>query len=232
VASTRLLLLEDVCEAHPHMVCPSCGLRKGRRECPALGQRICTICCGTKRLVEIECPDSCTHLVAAREHPAAVVKRQQERDVTSLLPSISHLTERQHQLFFLFQAVIARHRPEGFGRLIDDDVAQATAAVAATIETAARGVVYEHTPDSLTAKGLAREMVSMLAEMRAQGTKVYDGEVAIALRAIERGARDAHAVPADEGAYLALIGRLLRVRAGQERPDGPVPHAPSSLIVP
>ena len=35
------------------MACPVCGQRKARRECPALGQTICTVCCATKRLVEI-----------------------------------------------------------------------------------------------------------------------------------------------------------------------------------
>ena len=107
------------------MTCPSCGRRKGRRDCPALRASICTICCGTKRLVEIDCPETCVHLTTAREHPAAVVKKQQERDVAALLPSISHLTERQHQLFFLIHSVIARHKPDTFSRLLDEDVAQA-----------------------------------------------------------------------------------------------------------
>ena len=87
-------------------------------------QTICTVCCATKRLVEINCPTDCPHLAAAREHPAAVVKRQQERDVAMLLPTVRELTERQHQLFFLFQTAIARHTPEGFARLNDDDVAE------------------------------------------------------------------------------------------------------------
>ncbi|HET9568111.1 MAG TPA: hypothetical protein VFP16_07050, partial [Vicinamibacterales bacterium] len=65
------------------------------------------------------------HLTTAREHPAAVVKKQQERDVAALLPSISHLTERQYQLFFLIHSVIARHKPDTFSRLLDEDVAQA-----------------------------------------------------------------------------------------------------------
>ena len=63
------------------MLCPSCNRRKARRECPALGRAICPICCGTKRLVEIQCPSNCAYLASAREHPAAVVRRQQERDV-------------------------------------------------------------------------------------------------------------------------------------------------------
>ena len=81
------------------------------------------------------------YLASAREHPAAVVRRQQEQDVTALLPSIRNLTERQYQLFFVFQTAIARHQPEGFARLLDADVAEAAASVAATLETAARGVL-------------------------------------------------------------------------------------------
>ena len=91
------------------VACPVCNSRKARRACPALGQTICPVCCATKRLVEINCPSDCPHLTAAREHPAAVVKRQQERDVAVLMPTIRELTERQYQLFFLFQTAIARH---------------------------------------------------------------------------------------------------------------------------
>lgn len=212
------------------MICPSCGRRKGRRECPALRGSICTICCGTKRLVEIQCPDTCPHLVSAREHPAAVVKRQQERDVALLLPTISHLTERQHQLFFLIHSVIARHRPDTLSRLLDEDVAQAAAAVAATLETAGRGVLYEHTPASLPAQRLAREITATLAEVRAHGSKIYDGEVAIALRAIERGARDVLKQAKDDTAYISLVSRLLQVRS---RPSTEEPAKPgSSLILP
>ena len=210
------------------MTCASCGRRKGRRECPALRGSICTICCGTKRLVEIACPDTCPHLATAREHPAAVVKKQQERDVAVLLPTISHLTERQHQLFFLIHSVIARHKPEALRRLLDEDVAQAASAVAATLETAGRGVLYEHTPASFPAQRLAKEITAMLAEVRAQGTKIYDGEVAIALRAVERGAREGPKQGSDT-AYMSLVGRLLQVRRQSEEEAA---RPASSLILP
>jgi len=39
--------------------CASCGKGKGMRPCPALGKRICSPCCGTKRLRTISCPASC-----------------------------------------------------------------------------------------------------------------------------------------------------------------------------
>ena len=212
------------------MTCPECGQRKARRACPALGKTICPVCCGTKRLTEIACPPGCVYLASAREHPAAVIKRQQERDVAALLPSIRDLTERQYQLFFLFQTLIARHKPEGFARLLDEDVADAAAAVAATLETAARGVIYEHTATSAVAQRLGGELKTMLAEMRQQGVKVYDGEAAIVLRAIEQGARDARKHGASDTAYLALMGRLLQATRAAETAQAET--KPSSLILP
>ena len=208
------------------MSCPVCESRKPRRACPALHQTICAVCCGTKRLVEIQCPDDCVYLVSAREHPAAVVKRQQEHDVSVLLPTLQGLTERQYQLFFLFQSLIARHTPEGFARLVDDDVADAAASVAATLETAARGVIYEHAAQSRPAQRLAGEMTAMLAEMRQEGARVYDREAAVVLRAIEKGARETRRVEPGDASYLTLMGRLL------QRNRAAAPAKSPSLIVP
>jgi hypothetical protein len=211
------------------MSCPLCHTRKPRRACPALQQTICPVCCGTKRLTEIQCPDDCTYLTSSREHPAAVVKRQQEHDVAILLPTLHGLTERQHQLFFLFQSLIARHTPEGFSRLLDDDVAEAAAAVAATLETASRGVIYEHAAQSLPAQRLASEMKAMVADMEKQGVRVYDREVAIVLRAIEKGARETRRIEPGDASYLTLMARLLqRNRTGEKPPAEPA----RSLIIP
>lgn len=213
-----------LCEAEV-MQCPLCGQRKARRDCPALGRSICSVCCGTKRLVEIDCAPDCVHLTAAREHPAAVVRRQHTQDVAVLLPTIRHLTERQHQLFFLFHMVIAGHRPDGFARLVDADVAEAAQAVAATLETAQRGVIYEHTPQSLPAQRLAHELQGAIDGARKDGATIYDGEAAIALRAIEAGAREVGTVTGtSDTAYQDLVARLLQVnraaRAGAEAAKG------------
>jgi hypothetical protein len=212
------------------MSCPVCGQRKARRDCPALGQTICPVCCGTKRLSEIACPPTCGYLAAAREHPAAVVKRQQERDVALLLPTIRHLTERQYQLFFLVQTLIARHKPEGFARLLDADVAEAAAALAATLETSARGVIYEHAPASSIAQRLMTEIKGMLEEIRKQGATVSDREVALVLRSIEAGAREVQKGGGPDTAYLALMARLLQAGGPAE---AAAPSKPaSSLILP
>jgi len=210
------------------MSCPLCVTRKERRACPALHQTICAVCCGTKRLTEIQCPDDCVYLASAREHPAAVVKRQQEHDVSMLLPTLQGLTERQYQLFFLFQTLIARHTPTGFARLVDEDVAEAAGAMASTLETAARGVIYEHVAGSPIAQKLAGEMQKMLAEAREKGARIYDREAALVLRAIERGARDTRKIAPGETSYLTLVARLLQ----HNRAAAPAVQEPPSLIIP
>ena len=212
------------------MRCPLCGSRTARRACPALNKGICSVCCGTKRISEIACPANCGYLTSAREHPAAVVRRQQEKDVAALLPAIRSLTERQHQLFFLFLSVIAKHKPEGFVRLNDDDVAEAAAAVAATLETAARGVIYEHAPQTVTAARLAAELKAVLTRLREQGASVHDWEAAGVLRAIEQGARDTRATTqGTDTAYLSLAARVLQQVPAEAQP---APAAdPPRLIV-
>ncbi len=149
-----------------------------------------------------------------------------------LLPTLAGLTERQHQLFFLFQTVIARHKPEGFSRLVDDDVAEAAGAVAATLETAARGVIYDHATQSLPAQRLATEIKALLTEIRQQGATVYDREAALVLRAVERGARDTRKSAGDaDTAYLTLMSRLLQQQLAGKAAE-PAPTAGSSLIIP
>lgn len=214
------------------MTCPVCHQRKGRRSCPALHQTICSVCCGTKRLVEIACPDDCPHLATAREHPPAVVKRQQEEDVALLLPAIEHLTERQYQLFFLFHNAIARHVPEGFAKLVDDDVVQAAGSLAATLETSSRGVIYEHKPQSTTAQRLVSDLSALLAQIRAQGVTVNDGEAALVLRAIDEGARDVRRRTSGSAtSYLDVMSRLLQLKRAARTADTPS-ASPSSLILP
>jgi hypothetical protein len=206
-------------------------VRKARRDCPALRQSICSVCCGTKRLKEIDCPASCVHLAAAREHPPAVVRRQQHRDAATLLPTIRHLTERQQQLFLLFHAVIAGHRPTGFTRVLDADVAAAAAACAATLETAARGVIYEHTASSIPGQALARDIMVALAEIRDKEATISDTESAVALRAIEAGAREALTGDATGSTYLDLVRRLLQT-GGRPGPGAREPGDAPSLILP
>src|SRR5258705_8050871 len=98
--------------------CPLCRDRRGRRACPALGESICSICCGTKRLVEVPCPSDCGYLASAREHPPAVVVRQRQKDLGLLAHFMRDLNEAQSELFFLLSAGLERYQPADLQPLI------------------------------------------------------------------------------------------------------------------
>jgi hypothetical protein len=217
--------------------CPACRQRKPKRSCPALGQLICTVCCATKRLVEIKCPQDCVYLSSARSHPPAAVQRRQERDLSFLFPLISDLSETQHRLVLLFQSVVVKHAGGAIPPLQDIDVADAVAAVAATLETAGKGIIYEHQAVSVPAQRLTAELRQVVSEIIAQDNSHQgriERESAIALRRIEQGARSAQrALPGDESpVYLRLLNRLMATVAAEgSTPEGPG-SSPGLIIQP
>lgn len=219
------------------MVCPVCTLRKAKRACPALGKSICAVCCGTKRLVEIACPADCGYLASSRTHPPAVVQRQHATDRGMVLPLMQGLTERQAGVFLLLGASAARHQGELLQAPIDEDVAQAAGALAGTLETAAKGIVYEHQPTSLPASRLMATLKSAVAELSAKAGGSIDRDAAIALRRIERGARAMAVQGHRSTGFLQLLGRLLTAPGGSAEPDPQAApdgskDSPSSLIIP
>ena len=118
--------------------CPLCTRRRARRSCPALGESICSTCCGTKRGTRIACPPDCVYLESATAHPPAVVQRRRERDAAFLAALLHGLTGPQQRLTALLLEYLAGDKPDSPG-LVDVDVEQAALALAQTCETASRG---------------------------------------------------------------------------------------------
>jgi hypothetical protein len=216
------------------VVCPLCGTRRARRSCPALERQICAVCCGTKRLTEIHCPSDCPYLTSAREHPAAVVVRRQQHDVALLVQFMRDFSQRQTQLFFLVSSFLVRYEPPELQALIDDDVADATAALAATFETASRGVIYEHRPASLPADRLATTLKPILLEAGKGGGSAFERDAGVVLRRMEEAAREARAGnPSDRRALLDLLGRVIKKADAQDSGnDAGVASEEPRLIVP
>ncbi len=219
------------------MLCPVCNQRKAKRACPALGKPICAVCCGTKRLVEISCPADCGYLASSRTHPPAIVQRQHELDRATVLPLLQGLSERQARVFLMLAAATARHQSEMLQKLVDEDIAQAAGALAATLETAGRGIVYEHQPASLPAARLMAEFRTLLDEMSKSAGAALDRDAAIALRRIEHAARTMATVRANTNEFQQLLGRVLTPAPGTDGGEGAAPsgsgNAPaSSLIIP
>ena len=189
------------------------------------------MCCGTKRLVDIACPADCVWLASARDHPAAVIVRQQQRDLELLVQFMRDFNRRQSQLFFLVNSFVNEYQPEQLHALNDADVAEAVDALAATYETAARGVIYEHRPQSLPAERLAVAMKPLLAEAgKGQGTP-FERDAAVVLRSIGAAVREvAKQARANQRAYVELLRRVMRKQEPERDSRASLIEPPKSKI--
>jgi hypothetical protein len=213
------------------VVCPLCGQRKARRACPAVGKQICAVCCGTKRLVQIQCPADCVYLATARDHPPAAQVRRQQHDLSLLVHFMRDLSERQSQLFFLVNTFLIQYEPPELQPLIDDDVAETAAALAATLETSTRGVIYEHRPASLPAERLMNALKPVLAQAGGRGGTAFERDAAVVLRRIEEAARQVRS--GDESnrrAFLDLLGRVMRRKDDGAEPPAEKQDAPRLIL--
>ncbi len=142
------------------MSCPICQKRKPKRFCPAKGEAICAVCCGTEREVTIDCPSDCPYLVAARryddEHRKPLPVDQVPYPDTQFSTDLVH--ERRAVVSGLGYAALefARENPS----LDDSDVLAAASALAETYRTLSSGILYEKPPES----PLRRALYARLAE--------------------------------------------------------------------
>ena len=183
--------------------CPLCGGAKARRRCPALDRVICARCCGTKREAEIRCPPDCGWLGSARAHPPAVQQRQQAHDTQLILALVDDMDDEAYAVLMGCIQAALRHQLVSEPVPLDADLQAAAAAIAATAETAARGVLYEHRPESPVAEGLARAMSAPLAEAAGAGVPRLEVATIAAMRRLERSLRVARSQPGvAPGAYF------------------------------
>jgi hypothetical protein len=211
-------------------------LRRAKRVCPALVRDICPVCCATKRHVEISCVPDCAYLSSSRAHPAAVVQRQHERDMRYLLPRITDLTETQSRLLMLSQALIVQHVKGASPAPNDSDVADGVASVAATLETAGKGIIYEHRAAAIPAQRIA-DLISaairdLVTRAGSDGARL-ERDAAKALRALERTAREAQRELPDatrpDTSWLTLATRILS--GAQPPPKNDAAPEPPKLVV-
>jgi hypothetical protein len=205
------------------MSCPLCRQRKGKRACPARGASICSQCCGTKRLVEIDCPSDCVYLTGAHAPGWEGRTADRERDQRRLGPHVAELTERQLHLVLLALAGINGIR--GRRRELEDTVLlEAVVAVRKTVETRDRGVLYEHPAGDARAQELVQELSGIFEASDDDGAvhRPSDRDLAAALRGLERAL--AATVHEKQGphAFLdtaaRLVGRLGGAPARRPRP--------------
>jgi hypothetical protein len=119
----------------------------------------------------------------------------------------------------LINAFFNRYQPPELQPLTDEDVAEAAAALASTLETASRGVIYEHRPASASAGRLATALKQVLDEAGVSSRSSVERDASVVLRRLREAVDGVRAQnPDNQRAYLSLISRVMRTP--DEAPGG------------
>jgi hypothetical protein len=145
-------------------ICPICNKRRAERYCPAKGEKICAIDCGTEREVSIDCPTDCTYLIAAHRWEQGHPKPIAESDVP--FPDVSFpadlIRTQQAMLSGLGYTVLIYAADQR--SLADSDVFAAVQAMAETRRTLLSGIYYEKPPEIPVAAGLYAALAKFIEE--------------------------------------------------------------------
>jgi hypothetical protein len=179
-------------------ICPICEKRRAERYCPAKGEKICAVDCGTEREVSIDCPTECSYLQTAHRWERDLAKPLAESEVP--FPDVS-LPEELPQTgqpvlsgFVLTTLVYARdHRS-----LNDADAFAAMHALADTFRTLVSGIYYEKPPEYPVAAGLYAALAKFIEDEKKRAAE-----------------RPEFPSPTDEQLFhlLVLFLRLCRLRS-------------------
>ncbi len=135
-------------------ICPICEKRRAERYCPAKGEKICAIDCGTEREVSIDCPSDCAYLLTAhrweRDHAKPIAESEVPFPGVSFPEELVQTGQSVLSGFVLTTLVYARDRRS----LNDADVFVAVQALAETFRTLVSGIYYEKPPEYPVAAGL------------------------------------------------------------------------------
>jgi len=145
--------------------CPICQQRKAKRFCPARGESICAVCCGTEREVTIDCPTDCPYLMDSRRYE--VGRRQVDwskvpfADVKIPFEFAQNHTPLLAALISTIWEYAREHR-----QVVDTDAIAALQALAETYRTLSSGLYYERPPDYLYRRELYDALKASLEEFK------------------------------------------------------------------
>jgi hypothetical protein len=145
--------------------CPLCHQRKPKRFCPAEGEKICAVCCGTYREVTIDCPSDCAYLIAARryEHEHRKPLPPDELPYPDARVSGDRIEQHQDVIVLLGQTVVEAARET---RATDADVLAALGAMAETYRTLQSGIYYEPAPEGAVAREIYTRAAKAIADYK------------------------------------------------------------------
>jgi hypothetical protein len=147
------------------MKCVLCNQKKAKRFCPAKNDQICASCCGEKRVLEIDCPESCEYLKMGREREAEDYgRRLRSLNSTAQERVRKVLMERQDVVAHLEYVLSQQRRQSRY--LTDKEVKQALDILLENYTTEDKGVLYERKSDDLQVESMRRGMRDIIESYR------------------------------------------------------------------
>ncbi len=149
------------------MSCPICEKRKPARYCPAKGEKICAVCCGTEREVTIDCPSDCSYLLSAHRYEDGH-QRSLPADTPLLDEKIPQDIVYTHQQLMAALAFSIAKFCAVQPAAVDTDVLAAIEALAQSYKTLSSGIIYEKPPEALLPRELYAALIAFISEVKKQ----------------------------------------------------------------
>jgi hypothetical protein len=143
--------------------CPICNQRKPSRLCPARGDSICSVCCGTHREQTIRCPLECSYLREARKRDVLQPLDEAAMPNRDIALSMEYLESQGMLGAFLAESLWLAAREDA--DCVDTDMREALAALIQTYRTLESGLYYESRPENSYAAGVTRRVRQRIQEL-------------------------------------------------------------------
>ena len=148
--------------------CPLCAKRRLERFCPAQGEKICAVCCGTERERTLDCPADCTHLIAAHRYEQEHRKSLAPGEMPFPDVEVSRdLIYEQQPLVNGFAHTLVKFSDQQRA-LTDPEALAAISALAETYRTLVSGIYYEKPPEAPLPNALYAALGSFIQEYKQQ----------------------------------------------------------------
>jgi len=148
------------------MKCILCEKRKPKRYCPAKRTSICTVCCGEKRGVEINCPLDCPYYVEGLKHHQQKMMHQR--------------IKKEGAKSYVRKAELYKHNPELFAHLekgfvsifradkslTNRDLVSGLDMAKKTLETEKKGLLYQHQSGNHYADEISNHVLRIVSEFK------------------------------------------------------------------
>lgn len=212
------------------MACPICNQRKPKRFCPAKAASICTLCCGTEREVNIDCPSDCEYLIASRRYEQENPKFDPaDLPFPEFRMSTGFVVAHERLILAISYSIAVFARANRM--LVDSDAIATLTALANSYRTLSSGIIYEQAPDYRLQRELYESVKKGIADFRQSGeqglnvTTVRDGDVRDTLVFLTQlGATRTNNRPKGR-AFLDFL-------AGQFPPEQLPPPSSNLLVIP